>query len=67
MDWNEEMSFKQLEKVRIFYSIELLKLEKVLKKKRRMKEKNCQHVWVKDMSARAGRSHYDCKNCGLYR
>lgn len=67
MDWNEEMDSKQLKKVRTFYRIELMKLQKVLKRKRKKKEKNCQHIWTKDMSARGGRSHYDCILCGMYR
>jgi uncharacterized protein YegJ (DUF2314 family) len=63
----QEMDCKQLRKVQTFLRIELLKLQKVLKKKQKKKEKKCQHIWIKDMSARGGRSHYDCKNCGLYR
>jgi len=63
----EEMDCKQLRKIRSHYRIELMKLQKVLKKKGKRNEEKCQHIWQKDMSARGGRSHYDCKKCGLYR
>lgn len=67
MKWNQEMDCKQLRKVQTFLRIELIKLQKVLKMKQKKKERKCQHIWIKDMSARGGRSHYDCKKCGLYR
>jgi uncharacterized protein YegJ (DUF2314 family) len=67
MEWNQEMDCKQLRKVQTFLRIELIKLQKVLKMKQKKKERKCQHIWIKDMSARGGRSHYDCKKCGLYR
>jgi hypothetical protein len=66
-EWNREMNYKQLKKIQSFYRIELMKLQKVLKMKRKKNEEKCQHIWIKDMSARGGRSHYDCKKCGKYR
>jgi hypothetical protein len=61
------MDLKKLKKIRSHYRSELMKLQKILKMKRKKNEEKCQHIWEKDMSARGGRSHYDCKKCGLYR
>jgi hypothetical protein len=63
----EEMDLKKLKKIRAHYRSELIKLQKILKMKRKKNEEKCTHIWSKDMSARGGRSHYDCKKCGLYR
>ena len=62
-----EMSSKELHKICQFHRNEVRKLRKILEQRRRDKQLNCEHVWEKDMSARGGRSHYDCAKCGLYR
>jgi hypothetical protein len=65
--WNSEMTSSKLHQFRSLYRNELRKLEKVLQQKQKNKQTNCQHNWVKDLSARGGRSHYDCSICNLYR
>lgn len=65
--WTIEMSSKQLRKFCFFHRNELRKLEKILDQRRLEKQSNCAHVWTKDISARSGRSHYDCTKCGVYK
>lgn len=65
--WNSEMTSSKLHQLRSLYIDELRKLEKVLQQRKKNKQANCEHKWVKDLSARGGRSHYDCSLCGLYR
>ena len=42
-------------------------LEKIIREKERIIQKNCDHVWEKDWESRDHRSRYDCKKCGAYR
>lgn len=65
--WNTDMSSKQLRKIWRFHINELRKLEKVLEERHVEKQSKCEHVWKKDMSARSGKSHYDCIKCGFYK
>ena len=65
--WNIEMSSKKLRQIRRFHISETRKLEQVLEQRHIEKQSNCTHVWLKDMSARSGKSHYDCTKCGLYK
>jgi hypothetical protein len=66
-EWNKDMSYKKLHAVYSFHLHQVNKLEKLLIQKQMAKQNTCQHVWEKDMSARGGRSRYDCTKCGKYR
>ena len=46
---------------------QLRKLERTIKEKKRVLQKNCDHEWERDWNDRGHRSHYDCKKCGAYR
>jgi len=63
----EPMSSNKIRKICRFHRNELRRLERILDQRRIEKQSNCTHVWRKDMSARSGRSHYDCTKCGLYK
>jgi len=67
MEVVECMSSKKIRKICRIHRNELSRLEKILEQRHLEKQSNCTHVWTKDMSARSGRSHYDCANCGLYK
>jgi hypothetical protein len=43
------------------------KLTSIIQKREKILQKNCEHVWEKDLDCRDHRSHYDCKKCGAYR
>lgn len=46
---------------------QLRKLEHIIKEKKRVLQKNCDHEWERDWNDRGHRSHHECKKCGAYR
>ena len=61
---------QELEALRKHYwarSRQVRDLEKIIREKERIIQKNCDHEWEKDWESRDHRSRYDCKKCGAYR
>ena len=46
---------------------QLLKLERLIKERKKVLEIHCEHEWERDWEDRDHRSRYDCKKCGAYR
>ena len=46
---------------------QLQDLDRQIKKRDKIIQKTCEHVWEKDWESRDHRSRYDCKKCGAYR
>ena len=46
---------------------QLESLDRQIKKRDKIVQTKCEHVWEKDWESRDHRSRYDCKKCGAYR